>query len=48
LTKRHVCNSHFLAEHYGNVRAAHALILEREDAANGPITLVTVYPLNSM
>jgi hypothetical protein len=26
-TKRHVCDSHFLALHDGNIRGAHALIL---------------------
>jgi len=50
LTK-HVGESHFLAVHDGNIRGAHALILlftlEREDAANGSITLVMTFPTNS-
>jgi hypothetical protein len=36
LTEWHVSNSHFLALHDGDVRDAHAFLLEREDAANGP------------
>jgi hypothetical protein len=51
LTKRHVGDSHFLEVQDGNVKmctcADIAFMLEREDAANGPITPVTIFPPNS-
>jgi hypothetical protein len=37
LTKRHVCDSHFLAVHDGNVRCANTL---------DPVTLFTIFPPN--
>jgi hypothetical protein len=44
LTERHVGDSYFLAVHDGNLRGADAL---RQDAANGSITLVTIFPPDS-
>jgi hypothetical protein len=51
LKKPHVCYSHFLPVHDGNVRDAHALIrlfvLEKEYVANCLINLVTIFLTNS-
>jgi hypothetical protein len=43
MTKHHEEDSHLLAVNDGKVRGVLAFMLENEDAANGPVTLVTIF-----